>query len=270
MSDDPKTSMIHESLAAIMRDVQHIGKDRKNAQQNFKFRGIEDVMNSLHEVFKKHEVVIFTEILTHEVTEFKKANGSGNGYHHLSRVAFHLTAKDGSRDTITSLGEAMDYGDKGATKTLSIALKYALLIMFLIPTAETAAQDPDATTHDVAPPESTAPKTPAPKAKPALSTQAEKAEAYAVANADLKWFEITNPLSALKQWPKSPLSDIVADGDVESISKIKEFFGKSVSDKTPALVGLIKKLDMALTEAKANHVPTATDPATGKTVDKPF
>jgi len=177
-------------------------------------------------------------------------------------------AEDGSEVAMTSIGEAMDYGDKGASKTLSIALKYALVNMFLIPTEEMAKDDPDATTHEVAKSPASKPTTPHPATIP--KTPAQKAEAWAAKRADQKWFEIVNPLATPAKWKGKPLSDIAADGDVVSLEGIKAFFSKSQSATTPALIELIKKLEMAITEAKSNEVPTATDPATGATVDVPY
>ena len=53
---------------------------------------------------------------------------------------------DGSSVETVNVGEAMDSGDKGFNKAMSIALKYSLLQMFLIPTEEQ--KDPDATTPE--------------------------------------------------------------------------------------------------------------------------
>lgn len=103
----------------------------------------------------------------------------------------------------------------------------------------------------------------------ATNTPAEKAEAWAAKRSELKWFEIINPLATPAKWKGKQLSDIASDGDIKSLQAIKAFFAKSESAGTPALTGLLKKLDMALTEAKSNEVPTATDPQ-GKEVDAPY
>lgn len=230
------TGKIHTQVAAIMSDVSHIGKDQTNNAQHFKFRGIEDVMNALHDLFKIHSVVIYTEIVNHEMKEFTTSKG-GVGYHHLSRVNFHLTADDGSVATIASLGEAMDYGDKGATKTLSIALKYALLNLFLIPTKETSAEDADRTSHQVV-------KAPKP-------TPAAVAEAKAKASAEAHWFELKWPFGKPEKYAGGELATVAAAGDVESLEKMKGYFVKLASEETPHLTGYILKIDNAITEAKS-------------------
>jgi hypothetical protein len=47
---------IYESVTAIMKGVQAIGKNKKNEQQGFKYRGIDDVMNELHGLFAENSV----------------------------------------------------------------------------------------------------------------------------------------------------------------------------------------------------------------------
>lgn len=245
MSD--KEPLIFQRMADIFKDVTAIEKAGVNRDQGFKFRGIEDVMNGLHEAFKNHGVFILTEILKHECNAFETKRGT-KGYHHQSWVKFRFVTVDGSECSVVSLGEAMDYGDKGATKTISISLKYALTTMFLIPTKEAAAEDPDAQSHEVA-------------AKPAAPnlTPSEAAEAMAVKNADKKWMEITWPWSKPEGCAKLPLSDLAANANVDALTKMKEHFGKLITDKTPELVKYVAKVGMALTEAESTAELTGKD-----------
>lgn len=139
---------IHESMCAIMADCGVIGKDQHNSTQNFNFRGIDDVYNALHDIFAKNKVFIMPTILKHHVEERTTIRG-GILFVHTSEIRFDFVADDGSRISATTIGEAADSGDKGATKAASIALKYALFQVFLIPTKETP--DADADSHDLKP-----------------------------------------------------------------------------------------------------------------------
>jgi hypothetical protein len=139
-ADKPK---IFGALAAIMAETKAISKSEKNNQQNFMFRGIDNVMNGLHDIFAKFGVFILDEVLDFQVTEKPTKSGSLLFYTR-ARIKFHFVADDGSEVTTINVGEAMDTGDKGFNKAMSIALKYSLLQMFLIPTAEE--KDPDAVT----------------------------------------------------------------------------------------------------------------------------
>jgi hypothetical protein len=61
-----------------------------------------------------------------------------------------VSGVDGSFITAGPLmGEAMDSGDKGCNKCEAVAHKYALFQTFCIPTEESAADDPDLTSHDI-------------------------------------------------------------------------------------------------------------------------
>jgi len=139
-------NLIFKSLCDINKKITAIGKNQKNQAQGFKFRGIDDVMNELHALFVEHQVIILPTVTDRAREERTNKNGTVLFYTHLT-VSFQLTAIDGSFVTCVAVGEAMDTGDKGTNKAMSIALKYVLLQMFLIPTEEP--KDPDAETHDV-------------------------------------------------------------------------------------------------------------------------
>lgn len=144
--------IIYKQLAGIMAEAKAIGKDSKNQQQGFNFRGIDAVMNHLHPLFTKHGVIILPEVLD-DKSEERKTKSGGNLIYRILRIAFNFTASDGSSARCVVMGEGMDSGDKAATKAMAVALKYALTQMLLLPYDEV---DPDKTT----PPPST-PTTPA-------------------------------------------------------------------------------------------------------------
>lgn len=146
-----KTPVIYTALASIMEETKAIGKTEENKQQNFMFRGIDNVINELHDLFAKHKVFILPDVLEYNVSEKITKSGSLM-YYTRAKIRFHFMTIDGSEVSTTNVGEAMDTGDKGMNKAMSIALKYALMQMLLIPTKDE--KDPDQTT----PPE-TRPKT---------------------------------------------------------------------------------------------------------------
>ena len=141
--------LIYEALTAINREVEAIKKDQTNQQQGFKYRGIDQVMNELHDLFAKHEVLITSEVLNYNREERVNPTTGKSLIWTIIDYKFNFTAKDGSSISSTAVGEAMDSGDKGSNKCISVALKYVLFNMFLIPTAEM--KDPDAETHELAP-----------------------------------------------------------------------------------------------------------------------
>lgn len=139
---------IFQKIGAINKEVGAIDKSRKNEQQGFMFRGIEDFMNELHTLFAKHGVFVIPSELEHiqETYDYKDSRGNDK-VQFRSRI--HMSFKfvstdDGSELAADGWGEAADNGDKGYNKCKSIALKYVLMQMFLVPTKDIV--DPDAET----------------------------------------------------------------------------------------------------------------------------
>lgn len=126
-----------------------IGKTRKNQQQGFNFRGIDDIYNALAGHLAAHQLAILPRVLSRQVTE-RQAKGGGVLFAVVAEVEYDFVcAEDGSRHTLKVFGEAMDSGDKATSKALSAAFKYACLQAFCIPTE--GDNDADATTHELAP-----------------------------------------------------------------------------------------------------------------------
>lgn len=140
---------IFAKMAAILKDVEAITKDRTNTQgQGFKYRGVDDSYNELHPLFGKHGVFCTTTVL--ERTQVERTSKSGGSlFYTVCKILFRFYAEDGSFVESILIGEAMDSGDKSTNKCMAIAHKYALLQAFLVPTEDD--KDPDAHTHQVAP-----------------------------------------------------------------------------------------------------------------------
>lgn len=156
MDTETKTPKIYEDLIKANELVGAISKGNTNQQQGFKFRGVDDVYNRLHPILAKCGIVIVPEVVSYEVTERQARNGVL--LYTRATIRHHFTASDGSSVTTLVVGEAMDSGDKGMNKAMSIALKYALFQLFTIPTDED--KDPDATTHELVPQATQAPTSP--------------------------------------------------------------------------------------------------------------
>jgi hypothetical protein len=141
---------VYAAIAKVMSDVGKAGitKDKKNEQQGYKFRGIDDVYNALSGFLSAAGLCILPRVLKREVTERTTKNG-GVLFYVVLDVEFDLVcAEDGSRHTVSVVGEAMDSGDKATNKAMSAAYKYACMEVFCIPTE--GDNDADAKTHDVA------------------------------------------------------------------------------------------------------------------------
>lgn len=128
---------------------QGISKDRKNTQQGYNFRGIDDVYNALAPIISKHGLVILPRVLSREQVERQTQKGGVLFYTTVEVEFDFVSALDHSKHTVKTYGEAMDSGDKSTNKAMSAAYKYACMQAFCIPTE--GDNDADQTTHDVAP-----------------------------------------------------------------------------------------------------------------------
>jgi hypothetical protein len=136
MSDDPKAPHVYTAILAVMHDlgVEGISKDRTNKTQNFKFRGIEDVINALTPLLVKHQLLILPRFTTHKATshESKQAGYLNDVY--VTGEFDLVSALDGSKHTIAAHGQGMDSSDKATNKAMSGAFKYASIFAFCVPT----------------------------------------------------------------------------------------------------------------------------------------
>ncbi|SFY33052.1 ERF family protein [Azotobacter vinelandii] len=156
---------IFSAMSAVMSDMDAIGKNQKNQQQNFNYRGIDQVYNALHPLLARHKIFTTPEVLEKQREERTNAKGTVLAFVTL-RVKYTFWTDDGSSVSCTVEGEGMDSGDKASNKAMAIAHKYALLQTFCIPTEDMP--DPDAEVHEVTPRQSQ----PAPK--PRVSPQQEE------------------------------------------------------------------------------------------------
>ena len=146
-------AMIYGLIGQAMRKIGAIGKDSENAQQKYKFRGIDAVYNALNPVMSELGLFICPEILDHRREE-RISENTYNGQtkqtvlkYSILTIKYTLFAPDGSNISCVVVGEGMDSGDKASNKAMSVALKYACFQLFMIPTEEMV--DPDSETHEV-------------------------------------------------------------------------------------------------------------------------
>lgn len=145
---------IYQAITDIMSEGYTITKDKRNAQQGFRYRGIDDVLNTFQPLLAKHHVFVVPEVLDQQRQERTTGKGSSLLYS-LLRMRYTFYAEDGSSVSAVVVGEGMDSGDKASNKAMSVAMKYAMFQVFCIPTEEM--QDPDAETPEPSKPKADQP-----------------------------------------------------------------------------------------------------------------
>ena len=140
---------VYKAINAVQAELAQTGitKDRRNQQQGYNFRGIDDVFNALSPLLARHGLCILPRVIEHRQTERQTAKGGVLFYTVIKAEFDFVCAEDGSKHTVTTIGEAMDSGDKSSNKAMSAAYKYAAFQAFAIPTE--ADNDADTHTHEV-------------------------------------------------------------------------------------------------------------------------
>lgn len=142
---------VYAKIAAVQGELAKVGisKSRRNQQQGYNFRGIDEVYAALSPLLATNGLVIVPRVISRECVEGQTRKGDP-----LFRVTVHaefdfISADDGSIHTASTFGEAMDSADKATNKAMSAAYKYAAFMTFAIPTE--GDNDADASHHEPAP-----------------------------------------------------------------------------------------------------------------------
>ena len=144
---------INEQLVAVTRKIaaEGIGKTRSNAQQGYKFRGVDEVMNAFAPILADQGLYLRPRFTEREVSE--RVNKSGTALFYVTvRGEFDFSNDAGETVTVGPFyGEAMDSGDKATNKAMAVAFKYAMFQTFGVPLEGVTGGDADLQTHDVEP-----------------------------------------------------------------------------------------------------------------------
>ena len=143
---------VYKAINAVQAELSKNGitKDRTNTQgSGYKFRGIDDVYNTIAPMLARHGLCILPRVLNRTITERTSQKGGALFYVVVESEFDFVCAEDGSKHTVKTFGEAMDSGDKATNKAMSAAYKYACFQAFSIPTESD--NDADAYTHEVKP-----------------------------------------------------------------------------------------------------------------------
>jgi hypothetical protein len=141
---------IYAAINAVSAELAKAGipKARTNLDEQYQYRGIDDVYNRLSPLLAAHKLCILPRVLERVCTD--RTGATGDLLVNVSlKVAFDLVSvEDGSSHSIEAYGEALDAGDKATSKAMTAAYKYAIMQTFCIPLI--GSEDADADTHKLA------------------------------------------------------------------------------------------------------------------------
>lgn len=143
---DPENVTITVALARVMREVKGVAKRQLHDSPGarFNFRGIDAVMNAVGPALRAHGVIVLPSVKSAEYRDVLTSKGKP-AREVTVVVEYTFIAPDGSMLSVTVPGEAMDNGDKGTAKAMSVAFRVALLQTLCLPTDE---PDPDSQAYE--------------------------------------------------------------------------------------------------------------------------
>lgn len=136
---------VYEALNGVMRDVREVRKASENKQQGFMFRGIDAVVNAVGPALRDHGVIVTPTVQAYEYGTVEVGNNRTRMAHVRVTVTYSFYGPEGDAIYATTIGEAMDSGDKATAKAMSVAFRIALLQALALPTDE---PDPDASSYE--------------------------------------------------------------------------------------------------------------------------
>ncbi|MFF5642103.1 ERF family protein [[Kitasatospora] papulosa] len=128
---------VFAAINGVMRDALPVGKDQTNTHQNYKFRGIDDVMSAMAGPMRTHGVFILPSIAA------QKQERDGKITRTLIKMRYRIYGPAGDCLIAEIPGESFDTADKSMNKAQAAALKYLLFTLFMLPVDGRSIDDGD-------------------------------------------------------------------------------------------------------------------------------
>ena len=176
-ADPVNAGTLAERLARIGSRIERIGHDTQVAQgggQSYSATSINAIADLTRPLIAAEGVAIVPTATVIECHDEVTSKRGAVGYHIIVRVKWIITAAGESLEA-ESIGESLDYSDKGTGKAQTFARKNLLVALFNLSTGE----NPDAESPDAghrAPRTAPAPRPQAEPATPAWMTRQTKLE----------------------------------------------------------------------------------------------
>lgn len=137
---------VQQAWAAVMHDVQALGKHQRHDSPGarFNFRGVDDVMNAVGPALRTHGVSVVPTGVQLNTRATQTSTGKAT-QEATVMVTYAIHGPAGDSMAGGSAGGAMDSGDKGVAKAMSVAFRTFLLQSLCLPTDE---PDPDAEAYE--------------------------------------------------------------------------------------------------------------------------
>lgn len=144
---DPDSLTVYQALRRVMSEVGHIAKgrrtDAKGGGPKFNFRGIDDVLNAVHDSFARWGIMVVPSGWEQIESNIGTTKSGTTQFHLRGCHTFTVYGPQGDHFTAVGPAEAQDLSDKASSKAMSMAYKYVVIQMLSIPVAPGALDDAD-------------------------------------------------------------------------------------------------------------------------------
>ncbi|MFJ9771142.1 hypothetical protein ACIRVF_07855 [Kitasatospora sp. NPDC101157] len=135
--DGPDQVPVHVAWSRVMGTVRGIGKGAwygdPGARGSYRFRGVDAALNAFGPACRLHGVLVLPVKTDASYRDVKTSTGK-NSRECTVTVTYRIIGPRGDHLEVQSVGESMDYADKGTAKALSTSLRSLLLLGGLVPT----------------------------------------------------------------------------------------------------------------------------------------
>jgi hypothetical protein len=221
-TSDAPVLTVHEAWAQILAELPAIPRTRRNEQQGFLFRGIDDVLDQLNPLLGKYGVHVVPVRQVAEREDRPTARGTVLHTVHLT-VDWRVYGRQGDFFEAQTMGEGTDSGDKATSKAQTMAFKYLLWPSLAV--AENETTDADATS-----PEATVADT---EAQPPLRRRVREAPAPAAAEPELSSEAAPVDRAALLSTLSEALNELPSEHKAACRQELRRKFG-SLAQMGPA------------------------------------
>jgi hypothetical protein len=136
-----KLSGIHAKLSHVMSQLGWMEKRGKNEAQKYAYVMADDVAAAVREELIKVGISVSADCLDPKTSEYESSTGKKI---RITSVLVNWIFTDAeTKESVACCvpGEAMDAGDKAVYKAMTGSMKYALKMMFLLPTGDDPEED---------------------------------------------------------------------------------------------------------------------------------
>lgn len=128
---------IYQKIHAVMQKLAYVQKD---ASIDGKYKAVtyDNVISKLRELLVENGVVVFPELLDGQIVREVPTRSGGQMFLYEAKYEIHYVSIDDpeQRTSVTVSAHALDNGDKGPSKAVTVATKAAHIKMFSLETGE--------------------------------------------------------------------------------------------------------------------------------------